>query len=368
MKKIIPFFTFIIFTSAAQSYQNITPAQVHERLVRGDTLLLVDVRETYEYTSGHIAEPEGQLPLTPALMPWSSSALSQHYHRLPRNIDIIIYCRSGGRGAAASSFLESKGFTRIFNMTGGFNAWSFETRNNGFGDHSGRWISHTSQDSTTINCFTSGDTSKLTFPPAQFSIVDSFYVELHLASPFRLVPPGIPESAVEGTFRVTILDQFGLSLFDGDSVILSDTVKISLFPNYKYNKDPVSLSDSKMTIYVPGEGWRIIPYIYHNFLFIADDTILRKWYNVEGYISTGVSNFTQIKEPILHAYPNPFNSFIQIVAPNDALIYIYNQKGQLVDKLKSNIWRPDQTLSSGLYFMNVLTKGKKIDRKILYLK
>ena len=105
------------------AYTNLTPEEVHQKLVNGDTLLLLDVREIDEYEEGHIAEPPGHLPLTPALMPWSSGILENYYYRLPTNMDIIVYCRSGGRSASASAFLESQDFTRIFNMTSGFSGW-----------------------------------------------------------------------------------------------------------------------------------------------------------------------------------------------------------------------------------------------------
>lgn len=130
----------ITFFSTSFGYTNLTPSQVHSRLVAGDTLLILDVREWSEYSSGHIAEPSGYLPLTQACMPWNSGVLSAEYGRFPADIDIIVYCASGGRSAAASSFLEGQGFTRIFNMTGGFSSWSYESRTGGFGDHSGVWV------------------------------------------------------------------------------------------------------------------------------------------------------------------------------------------------------------------------------------
>lgn len=95
------------------AYEKLTPAQVHARLVAGDSLQLLDVREVSEYEDGHIAEPTGKPIVVPANMPWNSGVLSAHFAGLPRNIDIIVNCRSGGRSAAASAFLESKGFTRI---------------------------------------------------------------------------------------------------------------------------------------------------------------------------------------------------------------------------------------------------------------
>jgi hypothetical protein len=54
-------------------------------------------------------------------MPWNSKVLQSGYSRLPKDIDIVVHCASGVRGALASAFLDSLGFKRIFNMTGGFN-------------------------------------------------------------------------------------------------------------------------------------------------------------------------------------------------------------------------------------------------------
>ena len=116
-------------------------------------------------SNGHIAEPEGELPLTPVNMPWNSNILTSEYSRLPRDIDIIVYCRSGGRSSSTSSFLESKGFTHIFNMLGGFSSWNFESRGGGFGDHSGQWIYKTGVQPVVITSSLGPDTSKITYLP-----------------------------------------------------------------------------------------------------------------------------------------------------------------------------------------------------------
>ena len=39
------------------------------------------------------------------------------------NTEIIVHCRSGSRSASASEILESNGFSKIYNMLGGINAW-----------------------------------------------------------------------------------------------------------------------------------------------------------------------------------------------------------------------------------------------------
>jgi rhodanese-related sulfurtransferase len=161
----------LVVVSPSWGYSDITPTEVHTKLADGDTLILLDVREVSEYFAGHIAEPDGQLPLTPVNMPWNSNILSAEYNRLPNNIDIIVYCQSGGRSALASAFLELNGFSRIYNMTGGFSSWSYETRDNGFGNHTGQWVSSLGPDPVIVTCVETGDTSKIIFPVSAIPVL-----------------------------------------------------------------------------------------------------------------------------------------------------------------------------------------------------
>ena len=61
----IPLFLLLFITSLS-AYENLTPAQVYQRLMAGDSLQLLDVREVSEYTAGHMAEPAGRPVMTPA--------------------------------------------------------------------------------------------------------------------------------------------------------------------------------------------------------------------------------------------------------------------------------------------------------------
>jgi rhodanese-related sulfurtransferase len=50
-------------------------------------------------------------------MSWSESL------QVPRDTEIVVYCRSGNRSEMAQSFLASRGFTAVRNLTGGIIAW-----------------------------------------------------------------------------------------------------------------------------------------------------------------------------------------------------------------------------------------------------
>jgi len=315
MKRIVTLILFSLFitTSPLLCYDDVSPSDVYARLIQGDTLLLLDVREAVEYFNGHIAEPEGFLPITPALMPWNSDVLENEYSRLPSDKDIIVYCQSGGRSALASNFLETNGFTRIFNMVGGFSSWPYEIRTNGFGDHSGQWVNAAGVNPVVITCFGTYDTSKIIFPPSAVPITDSIYVELHFASSKPFIPPHVPQSSMNGLFRVTALNRFGLSIFEADSLPLVDTASIIIIPEFTGN----IVFNSKLKVFIPGEGWRTVPSNFNISAFFRTENVLRKWYNGEGYITFALTvsiedGWNMVSVPGLH----PTNQDVTTWWPN----------------------------------------------------
>jgi hypothetical protein len=53
--------------------------------------------------------------------------LQARYEELPTDGPVLVVCRSGGRSNAAASFLDSKGFSTVYDMLGGMSAWQWET-------------------------------------------------------------------------------------------------------------------------------------------------------------------------------------------------------------------------------------------------
>jgi len=92
----------------------ITPKELKTSLDRGDKLVLVDVREEWEYSlaklDGSILIPLGTLP--------------QSLAQLNRDSGIIAICHHGMRSADATNFLLQQGFTNVKNLVGGIDAWS----------------------------------------------------------------------------------------------------------------------------------------------------------------------------------------------------------------------------------------------------
>jgi len=79
---------------------------------------LLDVRNPDEYNQGHI---QGAV-----LMPVNS--VPDNYRSLPRNITLVVYCRSGHRSAIAVSFLRQHGYDKAVSLSGGYAQWTSAPR------------------------------------------------------------------------------------------------------------------------------------------------------------------------------------------------------------------------------------------------
>jgi sulfur-carrier protein adenylyltransferase/sulfurtransferase len=95
---------------------NITPAEVAGKLASNEDLVLIDVREPYEWTTGHI-ESAHHIPL---------QQIPQRLAEIPKDRDVVMICRSGGRSEHARAHLAQLGYTRVRNMIGGMQRWARE--------------------------------------------------------------------------------------------------------------------------------------------------------------------------------------------------------------------------------------------------
>lgn len=94
--------------------QDIDVTELREKLERGDRFVFIDVREPYEYE---------EFNLGARLMPLGS--LPENLEDLKDYMDeeIIVHCKSGVRSGHAKLMLQSVGFTRVRNLTGGVMEW-----------------------------------------------------------------------------------------------------------------------------------------------------------------------------------------------------------------------------------------------------
>jgi rhodanese-related sulfurtransferase len=94
----------------------IDPATALERIAQG--ALLVDVREPDE--TAVASYDVANLELIPL------SVFEAQSHTLPKDRELIMACRSGGRSARAMQFLLDSGYEHVVNLNGGIMRWSSE--------------------------------------------------------------------------------------------------------------------------------------------------------------------------------------------------------------------------------------------------
>ena len=75
--------------------------------------IYVDVRNAPELNEG-FAPHALNIPL---------NELKERIGELPKDKDLLIYCRSGRRSEAATKYLMDQGYTRVYNVIGGFLAF-----------------------------------------------------------------------------------------------------------------------------------------------------------------------------------------------------------------------------------------------------
>jgi rhodanese-related sulfurtransferase len=96
---------------------SITPDALQSRLERNEALMVIDVREPWEFDQGHI---KGARLIPLGTLPDGASSV-------PKNTPIVLVCRSGNRSGQAYQILKAQGYTNLLNMTGGMLHWDGAT-------------------------------------------------------------------------------------------------------------------------------------------------------------------------------------------------------------------------------------------------
>lgn len=102
----------------SSTVSEITPQQLRGRMTAGENLLLVDVREQFEFD---LARIEGSLLIPLGELESSLDRLSDW-----RTAPIVVHCKTGGRSRRACEILLAQGFSQVENLAGGIDAWSTE--------------------------------------------------------------------------------------------------------------------------------------------------------------------------------------------------------------------------------------------------
>jgi hydroxyacylglutathione hydrolase len=98
-------------TEAADDIPSVSPADAPQ-WVGDHAAFLLDVREPWEYTTGHI----------PGAVCIPQADIGMQLSTLARDKELLIVCRSGARSRRSASFLKARGY-RVTNLDGGTLGW-----------------------------------------------------------------------------------------------------------------------------------------------------------------------------------------------------------------------------------------------------
>jgi rhodanese-related sulfurtransferase len=98
----------------------ITPAEVKQRLDRGEKLVLIDVREPWEFS---VCRIEGAKLIPMGTVPANLQALDA-------DDEIVVYCHHGVRSLDVTVWLRGQGVEGAKSLAGGIERWSVEIDQN----------------------------------------------------------------------------------------------------------------------------------------------------------------------------------------------------------------------------------------------
>lgn len=105
-----------LITEAKARVRQVTPEDVLDMRQRGETVVLVDIREIQEVNAAKI----------PGSVHVPRSYLESRIEaQVPRDANVVLYCSGGSRSTLAADLLQqTMGYAKVASMSGGIRAWA----------------------------------------------------------------------------------------------------------------------------------------------------------------------------------------------------------------------------------------------------
>jgi molybdopterin/thiamine biosynthesis adenylyltransferase/rhodanese-related sulfurtransferase len=100
----------------AAPIKQLSATEVQERRSGGEKIVILDVRRDLEQ----------RISIVPGAIPVNLDKLDDVLKQLEKTTPTVMVCRTGKRSARAVRRLEKAGFTNVYNLRGGINAWARE--------------------------------------------------------------------------------------------------------------------------------------------------------------------------------------------------------------------------------------------------
>ena len=109
-------FSAIIISCTAQTKTALTADEFEKEITTQENIQILDVRTPKEFFGGHIKN---------ALQAdWNDKKeFDRRIAFIDKNKPVYVYCLAGGRSAAAADKMRKAGYTNVYELSGGTNAW-----------------------------------------------------------------------------------------------------------------------------------------------------------------------------------------------------------------------------------------------------
>ena len=104
-----------LVVQAKQSVREISVEQAVAALQTCD--VLIDVREADEYAASHLP---GAVHMSRGMLEFK---MASNPKMQPRDLNILLYCKTSGRAALSAKSLADMGYTHVRSIAGGVDAW-----------------------------------------------------------------------------------------------------------------------------------------------------------------------------------------------------------------------------------------------------
>lgn len=118
MKKILLLITclFTLQFGWSDEATHLRDPEAYNALINDETIQLIDVRTPEEFEAGTIGKAQN--------IDYLSEDFTVGLDVLDKTQPVYVFCRSGNRSEKARQIMLDLGFTEVYDLNGGYNAWS----------------------------------------------------------------------------------------------------------------------------------------------------------------------------------------------------------------------------------------------------
>ena len=117
MKKLTILCTVLLFVCCGgKNIQSVDVKEFEQQLYATKAEQLIDVRTPQEFAKYHIQSAKN--------IDFKGPDFKKEIEKLDKTKPVLIYCLSGGRSKSALNIFREAGFTTVYELDGGINAWS----------------------------------------------------------------------------------------------------------------------------------------------------------------------------------------------------------------------------------------------------